>query len=170
MMEHLKQHLNLWYLNRSNGYVQKALGGPITDYENSDVTGKVDKLFGAASQHVSMDSEKVFAGIMPIIQQMMQQMQQFKPQAPMTPEAKVLMDTSMAETQRRTAKDQADVQLAQQKHDDEMRLASEDAQKDMAIAQLNNSTKETIESAKLTRETIKSQTPQPSAANFNQGI
>ena len=170
MMEHLKQHLNLWYLNRSNGYVQKALGGPVKDYQNPDVTEKVDKLFGAAAQHVSMDSEKVFAGIMPIIQQMIEQMQQFKPQPPMTPEAKVLMDTSMAETQRRTAKDQADVKLAQQKHDDQMSLASEDAQKDLAIAQLNNSTKENIESAKLTRETIKSQTPQLPAANFNQGI
>jgi hypothetical protein len=32
-MEHIKQHLALWYLNRMNGYVHKSLGKKPEDYE-----------------------------------------------------------------------------------------------------------------------------------------
>jgi hypothetical protein len=106
----------------------------------------------------------VFSGILPVIQQMMQQMQQSQPQAPMTPEAKVLLDTSMAETQRRTAKDQADIQLAQKKQQDELMLAQEENQLRLAIAEGDNETKERIESARLTRDTAKLQYEQQKTA------
>ena len=82
----------------------------------------------------------------------------------MTPEAKVLMDTSMAETQRRAAKDQADTQLAMKKQQDALAIAQEDNQLKMAIAQGDNETKERIESAKLTRDTAKLQNEQMKTA------
>jgi hypothetical protein len=82
----------------------------------------------------------------------------------MTPEAQVLKETSMAETQRRAAKDQADIQLAQQKHQDEMILADEDNQLKLAIAQGDNETKERIESARLTRDGVKMQNEQMKTA------
>ena len=50
----------------------------------------------------------------------------------------------MAETQRKTQKDQADIQLAQQK-----------LQKDMQEHIVDNQTKIAIENSKLTHETIK---------------
>jgi hypothetical protein len=164
VMEHIKQHLTLWYLNRMNGYVHKSLGKPVTDYDVEDVTPKIDKLFALAGQHVNQDSVQTFQQIMPIIQQMMQQMQQFQPKAPMTPEAQVLMDTSMAETQRRAQKDQADIQLEMQKHQDDMALAQEELQLKMAIAQGDNETKERIESARLTRDAVKLQNEQTKTA------
>jgi hypothetical protein len=164
VMEHIKQHLTLWYLNRMNGYVNKSLGKPVTDYDVEDVTPKIDKLFALAGQHVNQDSVQTFQQIMPIIQQMMQQMQQFQPKAPMTPEAQVLMDTSMAETQRRAQKDQADIQLEMQKHQDDMALAQEELQLKMAIAQGDNETKERIESARLTRDAVKLQNEQTKTA------
>jgi len=164
VMEHIKQHLTLWYLNRMNGYVNKSLGKPVTDYDVEDVTPKIDKLFALAGQHVNQDSVQTFQQIMPIIQQMMQQMQQFQPKAPMTPEAQVLMDTSMAETQRRAQKDQADIQLNMQKHQDDMALAQEELQLKMAIAQGDNETKERIESARLTRDAVKLQNEQTKTA------
>jgi len=164
VMEHLKQHLTLWYLNRMNGYVTKAVGHPVRDYEDEDMTSKVDKLYAIASQHVNLDTATVFQGILPIIQQMQQQFQQMQPTAPMTPEAKVLMDTSMAETQRRTAKDQADIQLAQKKQQDQIALAQEDNQLKLAIAQGDNETKERIESARLARDTAKLQHEQAKTA------
>jgi hypothetical protein len=163
-MEHLKQHLTLWYLNRMNGYVTKAVGHPVMDYDNEDSTAQIDKLFAMASQHVEMDTAAVFKGILPIIQQMQQQIQQGQPQPPLTPEAKVLLDTSMAETQRRAAKDQADIQLDQQKHADDMALAQEENQLKLAIAQGDNETKERIESARLTRDTAKLQHEQAKTA------
>jgi len=164
VMEHIKQHLTLWYLNRMNGYVNKSLGKPVTDYDVEDVTPKIDKLFALAGQHVNQDSVQTFQQIMPIIQQMMQQLQQFQPKPPMTPEAQVLMDTSMAETQRRAQKDQADIQLEMQKHQDDMALAQEELQLKMAIAQGDNETKERIESARLTRDAVKLQNEQTKTA------
>ena len=164
VMEHIKQHLTLWYLNRMNGYVSKSLGKPVTDYDVEDVTPKIDKLFALAGQHVNQDSMQTFQQIMPVIQQMMQQLQQFQPKPPMTPEAQVLMETSMAETQRRAQKDQADIQLEMQKHQDDMALAQEELQLKMAIAQGDNETKERIESARLTRDAVKLQNEQTKTA------
>ena len=163
-MEHIKQHLTLWYLNRMNGYVTKSLGKPVKNYEDPEFTAKIDQLFGVASRHVTLDSQVAFEQVMPVVQQMIQQVQQFKPQPPMTPEAQVLKETSMAETQRRAAKDQADIQLAQQKHQDEMAIAAEDNQLKLAIAQGDNETKERIESARLTRDTVKLQNEQMKTA------
>jgi hypothetical protein len=170
-MEHVKQHLTLWYLNRMNGYVTKAVGRPVKDYDDSNKTEEIDQLFAIASRHVNMDTDQVFKGIMPVIQQMMQQMQQFKPQPPMTPEAQVLKETSMAETQRRAQRDQADVQLAQQKHQDELKLAQEADQTKLQIAGENNETKERIEAARITKEAAKMQHEQQAALNpANQGV
>lgn len=163
-MEHVKQHLTLWYLNRMNGYVTKSVGHPVKDYDDSEKTEQIDQLFAVASRHVNLDTETVFSGIMPVIQQMMQQMQQYKPQPQMTPEAMVLEKTSMAETQRRAQRDQADVQLAQQKHQDEMTIAAEDNQLKLAIAEGDNETKERIEAARLTRDKAKMQIEQRNTA------
>jgi len=170
-MEHVKQHLTLWYLNRMNGYVTKSVGHPVRDYDDSEKTEQIDQLFAIASRHVNLDTEEVFSGIMPVIQQMMQQMQQYAPKPPMTPEAMVLQQTSMAETERRTKRDQADVQLAQQKHQDEMAIAAEDNQLKFAIAEGDNETKERIEAARLTRDKAKMQVEQRNSAltTLNQG-
>jgi hypothetical protein len=171
-MEHVKQHLTLWYLNRMNGYVTKAVGHPVKDYDDSDKTEQIDQLFAIASRHVNIDTNAVFKGIMPVIEQMMKQMQQYKPQPPMTPEAQVLKETSMAETQRRASKDQADIQLAQQKHQDELKLAQDADQTKLQIAGENNETKERIEAARITKETAKMQHERQQAAftPANQGV
>ena len=170
-IEHVKQHLTLWYLNRMNGYVTKAVGHPVKDYDDSNSTPQIDQLFAVASRHVNIDTNQVFQGIMPVIQQMMQQAQQYKPQPPMTPEAQVLKETSMAETQRRAAKDQADTQLAQQKHQDDLALAQAADQTKLEIAADNNETKERIEAARITKEAAKMQHEQFSTAltQANQG-
>jgi hypothetical protein len=152
-IEHIKQHLTMWYLNRMNGYVNKALGKPITDYENPEFTAKIDQLFGAASRHLSMDSKQVFEGIMPIIQQMMQQMQQLGQQPPrLTPEAQVLKETSMAETQRRAARDQADVQLKQSEQQNKLQLTMQTNQKDIQVAEMNDATKREIAAYDLQKD------------------
>ena len=118
VMEHIKQHLTLWYLNRMNGYVSKATGQEIKDYEQPHLTKQVDKLYAVAAQHVEMDTKQVFTNVLPVIQGMVQEIQKYKPQPQMTPEAMVLEKTSMAETQRRAQKDQADIQLDMKKHQD----------------------------------------------------
>jgi hypothetical protein len=65
-------------------------------------------------------------------------------QPALPPDAQVVKETSMAETQRKQAYDQARIQLDTQK-----------AQDDMAKHTQDNQTKIAIENAKLTHETIK---------------
>jgi hypothetical protein len=162
-IEHIKQHIVLWYLNRMNGYVEKSLGGKQDNYDLLDDPKDLDRLFGAASQHVLMDTEQTLQGIMPVIQQMVQMAQQFKPKPPLTPDCQVVLQTSMAETQRRQARDQAemqlkgqqmeqDTQLALKKQADEMALAMEELQMKLAIASGDQEMKERIETARLTRD------------------
>jgi hypothetical protein len=166
VIEHLKQHLVLWYLGRMNGYVEKALGERMDDYELMNDPKNADRLFAAASQHVLQDSDQTLKGIMPVIQQLMQLMQQFKPKPELPPDAQVLMQTSMAETQRRQARDQAemglkdkelaariqmDMQELQQKQQNDM----EEMQLRLAIAQGDQDMKERIETARLTRDAAK---------------
>ena len=177
MVEHIKQHLSMWYLNRMNGYVVKTLGRQATDYDNPQVTPEADKLMAIASQHVSLDTQKVFAQVVPELQGMMQTIQKLKQgqTPPMTPEAQVLLQTSMAETQRLTAKDQADNQLAVQKLQNQQQLDvaklkqsqqqfSAEQQLEVAMETEKNLTQERIESARLTRDAAKLQQEQVKTA------
>jgi len=165
-IEHIKQHLVLWYLNRMNGYVQKSLGKKLDGYDLLDDPKMVDQLFGAASQHVDMDSEQTLKGIMPVIQQMVQMAQKTKQKPPMTPDNQVLLETSMAETKRRAERDKAEMQLKSQqlemdtqlelkKQADDMQLAMEELQLKLAIATNDQETKERIETARLNRDAAK---------------
>jgi hypothetical protein len=177
MIEHLKQHLSMWYLNRMNGYVTKSLGGPATNYDDPRITPEADKLNALAAQNVSLDTQKVFAQVTPLMQQMMQQLQQMTKgqQPPMTPEAQVLLQTSMAETQRLAAKDQADIQLQSQKLKDQQQLDQAKLgqnqqqfeagqQLEVAMQTEKNLTQERIESARLTRDAAKLQQEQVKTA------
>jgi len=144
LIEHLKQHMTLWYLNRSNGYVQEATGKPVDNYDDPALTSSIDKMYTTVGAHVMLDSEQVFGQFQQALQALVQMAQQRKAQGqPLPPDAQVVKDTSMAETQRKAAKDQADQQLAQAK-----------LQKDMQEHIVDNQTKIAIENAKLTHETI----------------
>jgi chaperonin GroES len=162
-MEHIKQHLALWYLNRMNGYVRKSLGEKPEEYALLSDPKPIDKIIGVAAQHVVMDTEQTLAGIMPVIQKMVQTMQQFKPKPELTPDGQVLLQTSMAETERRKARDEAemqlkgqelesDIQMQMKKLQDEQALAMEELQLKLAIAQGDQQMKERIETARLTRD------------------
>jgi chaperonin GroES len=160
VIEHLKQHMTLWYLNRSNAYVAEGRGGkPLDNYDDPKITSSVDKLYAVVGAHVQQDTKEVFSAFAPAFQQLIQmaQQRQQSQKQNLPPDAQVVHDTSMAETQRKTQKDQADLQLAQAK------LAA-DAQQHAA----DNQTKIAIENAKLTHSTIQQQnelaaTPQPAA-------
>jgi hypothetical protein len=155
LIEHVKQHMTLWYLNRSNGYVEQSTGKPVDDYDDPKLTSTIDKVYTTVGAHVMLDTQQVFGQFAPTFQALVQMAQQRnQKQQVLPPDAQVVKDTSMAETQRKAQKDQADVQLAQAK-----------LQKDMQEHAMDNQTKIAIENAKLTHETIQSQAqPQPMAA------
>ena len=128
-IEHIKQHMTLWYLNRMNGYVANLRGGkPVSNYDNPKLTAIIDQLYASVGQHVALDSKEVFSQILPQIQQLQQIAQQYAPAAVLPPDAQVVKDTSMAETKRKEAKDQQDMQLAQAKMQSDMQRDQADTQ------------------------------------------
>ena len=165
-LDHIKEHISLWYLNRMNGYVRQSLGGKPEDYDSITDPKPMDKLFAVASQHVSLDTPQAFAKVMPIIQQSLAMMQQMKPKPEMAGSDQVLLQTSMAETQRRAQRDQAEVGIQQAKVQADIQqkmakmqmdhqIAMEDLQLRLAIATGDNETQERIETARLTRDAAK---------------
>jgi len=155
LIEHLKQHMTLWYLNRSNGYVQDSVGKPVDDYDDPALTATIDKVYTTIGAHVMLDTQQVFGQFQQAITQIIQMAQQRKnAPAVLPPDAQVVKDTNMAETQRKTAKDQADIQLAKDR-----------LQKDMQEHLDDNQTKIAIENAKLMHQPIQPMAPaQPPAA------
>jgi predicted DsbA family dithiol-disulfide isomerase len=76
------------------------------------VIQEAQQLLAASSQHVHMDSQEQFSGVVPVMQQMLQTIQQLKAQqTPTDPSVQALVQTQMAETQRKAANDQGRLQL-----------------------------------------------------------
>ena len=144
LIEHLKQHMTLWYLNRSNGYVEDSVGKPVDDYDDPALTATIDKVYTTVGAHVMLDTQQVFGQFQQALGQLVQMAQQRKnaPQV-LPPDAQVVKDTNMAETQRKSVKDQADIQLANDR-----------LQKDVQEHLDDNQTKIAIENSKLTHQTI----------------
>jgi hypothetical protein len=152
-LEHLKQHLTLWYLNQFDGYASTALNRPFNVLKEQKLPHEADKLMAAVAQHVHQDSGQTFQTVGAVIQQAMAAMQQLKAQQqPQDPATQAFVQTSMAETQRRAANDKAMLQykLAElQQKDSQFAL---EGQLDMAKNTENNLTEERIKSAELTRD------------------
>ena len=143
LIEHLKQHMTLWYLNRSNGYVQQSTGKLLKNYDDPTYTPDIDKLYTVVGAHVMMDTSEVMGQFMEAFQHLIQMAQAKKGEPVLPPDAQVVKDTSMAETQRKTAADQAKAQ------NDQAKLIA-GTQK----AQMDNQTKIAIKNAELTHQTI----------------
>jgi len=159
MLEHLKQHLTLWYLNETDMYASNALGEPYDVHTVRPIIKEAQQVIAVATQHVLQDAgQKLTQQIMPSIQQMLQMMQkmQGQQQQPTDPnvmaQVQALTQTAMAETQRKAAKDKADIQLKAQ---DMQMIAQEKAaqiQAEMQQNTENNLTQERIKSAELTSD------------------
>jgi hypothetical protein len=80
MLEHLKQHLTLWYLGAMDKYASDALSEPFDILKVQPVIQEAQQLLAASSQHVHMDSQEQFSGVVPVMQQMLQTIQQLKAQ------------------------------------------------------------------------------------------
>lgn len=176
VMEHLKQHIGLWYLNRMNGYVQKSMGRKPESYELMGDPKDTDRLFALAAQHVSLDAQETLQGIAPVIAQIIELSKKYKPKPNLTPDGQVLMETSMAETQRRAAKDQAEMQIKSQTNAEklqmdrekmqqeyEMKMEEQDLKIELALG--DQEMQERIEVARLSRDAARLQLEQEKVAN-----
>ena len=153
-MEHIKQHMILWYKEQMQGYVTAGTNLKLGPYEDSKMAPQIDKAMALASDHVKMDTPQVFQGVVQAMQQMGQIMQQVKPpQQPMDAEAQAVLQASMAETQRRAQRDQQ-----------EMTFKGQELQADIAMNAENNLTKERMTTAELTVDEARLQREQEETA------
>ena len=155
-LEHIKQHMMLWYTNQMSTYVQGDTGVQFGKYEDSKLVKQIDNAVALASTHLSMDTEEVFKGLLPALEQLGQMMQQFKPAPPpMDGEAQAVLQASMAETQRRAAEDQARLAFDTQKFQAEMGQKDKDRQIKIAMNAEDNLTTERMKTADLTLDEVK---------------
>lgn len=130
MLEHLKQHMTLFYLERMGEYVNKGHSRTISVLKEETLPKEAQQLFAVASQHFAMDSQQMFAQVLPIMQGMQQMMMQLaRSQQQADPAVAALVQTQTAETQRKAQYDQGRLQLdgaklAQKDDSDKMRVAS----------------------------------------------
>jgi hypothetical protein len=142
VLEHIKQHLTLWYLNQADTYTTVALGRPFNILKVEPVIREAQQLLAAATQHVHKDSGEMLDNVGNTIGQMLQMVQQMRgAQQPQDPAVQALVQTQMAETQRKAAKDQIDAQLKAQD------MAAEDKRADDRLV-----AEQQIKAAELTHD------------------
>jgi len=144
-LEHIKQHLVLWYSNQMRRYVEQALGEPVSSYDIPAITSQVDKLFALSSQHVNEDSKDVFAKVMQVVQVMSQQAAQYQPAPQLESGDQALLQASMAETQRKEKRDQADIALKAQQDRATNMIKTREQQIKVSLNAIDNLTQERIQ-------------------------
>ena len=155
VLEHIKQHMMLWYTSQMQGYVTADPNLRLEKYEDSKFAKEIDKIMAVASDHVKLDTQQVFAKVTPALQQLGQVMSQFAPQPQVDPADQALLQASMAETQRRATRDQGDLQIAQQKLQNDMTQDEKDRQVKIAMNAENNLTTERLKTAELTVDELR---------------
>lgn len=154
-IEHVKQHMLLWYLGQVGRYAQ-------TDaYKVSKLPPQMQQVFAVAGQHVKLDSMQTFQGVMQTLVPMMQMAQQAaqqRAQQPLQdPQAQALFNASMAETQRKAQHDQAEANLKQAALQQSGAEHAAELQAKMAIAAEDNRTKQQLKLAELGAEAARTQ-------------
>jgi hypothetical protein len=112
ILNHLKEHIALWYANHVFEVASNAAGRDISEiqkFNSTEVKQSFDQMLAAASQRVVPDATRAFGAIPQIVQQAMQVMQQMQGMGPQDPRVAALM----AETQRKAAADQGNLQIKQ---------------------------------------------------------
>jgi membrane-associated HD superfamily phosphohydrolase len=154
----------MWYEETMNLYAESGLKERGLDYDDPTNTKRMDAQYAKASIAVFKESQQTFQQIMPIIAQMQKQLDALKQQQqPMDPDAQALIQTSMAETNRRAQRDKAEMAISQQRLQQDGQIESSRIQADLsksnadnqlkvALDSTNNITKQNIESAKISHD------------------
>ena len=98
------------------------------------------------------------------IQQALQVVQKMQSNKQMPPEIQALVQTQMAETQRKTTYDQVDLQLRQKKQSDDAELGAAKIRADLVKNTEDNLTEERVKSAELTNDAARLQHEQVQTA------
>ena len=110
MLNHVKDHLALWYVNKAVDLASQAAGRDISELmepDNSDVDREFDRMLASADAHVEQAAMLELKDIPAVIQNAMQILQSMRPDQTMDP-TKVAMaqvQVQQAETQRKAQAD-----------------------------------------------------------------
>jgi hypothetical protein len=133
ILNHIKEHVALWYVVTMYNHGSDAVGIPLDEIQrlkDKDAHAKLDQTLAAFSPDLVQMAEQTFAGMMPVIQQLMQAAQQMAPPMPTPVDPG---QAAMAEVERKKAADQTKAQADQQQAQVEMmreqRAAAEQARK-----------------------------------------
>lgn len=126
MLEHMTQHLGLWYVTEVYHTASDALGDDPTgllNHKDPMVRQKLDQLLAAASQHADVNATQTLQQIPPIIAQAVELLQKYQMPAPMDPSVVAQQDVkqrsesdaaktqvAMGELERKKQKDALDAQ------------------------------------------------------------
>lgn len=145
-LPHIAEHILNFYAVHTVNTVEAAARKKVGDLlsNDEDIKGMFDQLLGQASQIIVPEVEQAVSGAMPILLEAFQHLQQLQPKPPMDP-ALAAVQAAQAETQRKTAADQASQQqsaaeLAAKTHLDaagQQQQAQTDAEK-LALQQQAN--------------------------------
>ena len=133
ILNHLKEHIALWYATSVFDLGTEATGEDIGDMlkEIRDPEAKraFDGMLAEASQTVVAEAINVFASLPPVIQQAQQIMQQLAPQPPMDPNVQLVQQQMQMQAQRDQQRSAIDAQKLQLTAQDAQQKAQMDAAK-----------------------------------------
>lgn len=141
MMQHLKEHLVLWYVNHYFETISSASDQPIEDvlkHQDPETRKELDRTLAAASSDIIDDANSTFSKIPPIIQKAQQVMAQLQQQAmastPPDPASQALITTKKLDVE---SKDRQIAANAQEKEKDRQTTMQETAVKEQGDNQRN---------------------------------
>ena len=160
MLNHIKEHLALWYASAVFDLSNETTGGDIGEDMKSmkdDVEGRksLDRMLAEASSMVVEYGDQIFAALPPVIQQAQQVMQQFAPPQQMDPSqaamqaAQMQNQTQQARLQLEGQKMQQDAQSEAAKMQADMAANAQDLQARMAMEQMRQQSEDQRKAAEL---------------------
>jgi len=142
ILEHIKEHLALWYAATVLELAEDTSGIDISEdmknLKDDEAKRAFDRMLAEASQTVVTDATEVFAALPPVIAQAMDMMQQLAPQPPQDPRTALEGQKLQAQQQRDQAQMQLDgqkMQMQMQKDQTAMQIEGQKMQADAMQSQ-----------------------------------
>jgi hypothetical protein len=155
VLEHIKQHLTLHYLQSMRAYVAHAAGGKdaFSLHEEKPLDLEAQQALAVAAQMVDEDSQQILAPYMEQVNALAQKMAQMKQSqmqqaANADPTAQVILKTQMAETERKAKESESKMQLDLQKTQQDYQLKLGELQQKMADLQAKYETQTKLDAQK----------------------
>lgn len=153
LLEHLREHMVLWYVSRMIDVASQAAGQPIEKLlvkANTEEKKAFDQVMAAASQSVVKEVNASLQALPPIIEQAVQVLQSMAPQNAGDPR----IDVAKQEVARKQAADQADIAAKQQQMQVDLQAKQLESQQRLQEAQAQVQREQIIQQGEVERERL----------------